>query len=283
MNKYVIVVYVLSLLLLVLIIYYFFGGHSVGFVENISHITSSTSSMHTNVSIRIVVIVDNYCLNSSLECVWGLSVYIETNNTRFLFDTGPSPEVLLSNAERLGVNLGSMDFIVLSHEHMDHVGGLRLFKDIKPGLKVFIPSGSSLKDYVSSLGLEPVVVDRFMEIASGVYVSKPLYGPPWEIAIAVNTSYGLVVIVGCSHPGVDVFVEEFTKELDTKVYAVLGGFHLAGQPHSVVEEKMDKLVALGVSRIYPIHCSGDYTREYVMEKYSDKYGDGGAGLVIEIP
>jgi 7,8-dihydropterin-6-yl-methyl-4-(beta-D-ribofuranosyl)aminobenzene 5'-phosphate synthase len=41
-----------------------------------------------------------------------------------LFDTGPEPDVLLRNVARLGVDLASIEAIVLSHGHFDHVGAL---------------------------------------------------------------------------------------------------------------------------------------------------------------
>ena len=56
----------------------------------------------------------------------GLSLYIEENGKKYLFDTGQSG-VFLKNAKELGVNLENLDGIILSHGHYDHCGGLEEF------------------------------------------------------------------------------------------------------------------------------------------------------------
>ncbi len=241
---------------------------------------SSSISEGLNV-VKIIVIVDNNVYRSGLKTAWGIAVYVETPYTKFLFDTGPNPSVLEYNAKVLGINLSSIDFVVLSHVHGDHTGGLPLIARLKPCLKVYIPAHvHSLGEYVRNLGLEPVLVNKTMEIASGVYVSKPLYGPPHEISVAISTSNGLFVLVGCSHCGVDNFVKTFIEDTGYRVYGVLGGFHLSGSPIEKVRSVIDNLVEQGVSKIYPIHCSGDNTRDYVRTSYPDCYGDGGVGLEI---
>jgi 7,8-dihydropterin-6-yl-methyl-4-(beta-D-ribofuranosyl)aminobenzene 5'-phosphate synthase len=151
--------------------------------------------------VRLVVLVDNNPYREGLEAAWGLSVYVEAGGARLLFDTGPDPGVLERNAGKLEVDLSKVDFVVVSHAHGDHTGGLRLLSSIKPGLRVYIPPDQSLKRYVEGLGLEPVQVNSTVEVAEGVFVVKPLYGPPLEDALAIRTSRGLIILVGCSHPG----------------------------------------------------------------------------------
>jgi len=55
---------------------------------------------------------------------WGLSILIETDAINVLFDTGKSISATY-NANALGIDLSSIDKIVLSHSHADHTGGLR--------------------------------------------------------------------------------------------------------------------------------------------------------------
>jgi 7,8-dihydropterin-6-yl-methyl-4-(beta-D-ribofuranosyl)aminobenzene 5'-phosphate synthase len=225
--------------------------------------------------VRLVVLVDNNPYKEGLETAWGLAVYLETHETKLLFDTGPDPSVLERNAEKI-------DFIVISHPHGNHTGGLRLFSSIKPGLRVYIPTDQSLKNYVQSLGLVPIQVNSTVEVAKGIFVVKPLYGPPVEEALAVKTSKGLAILVGCSHPGVVNLVNQAVRDLGIKPYLVLGGFHMIGASLQDVKEVASRLVEMGAEKIYPIHCSGDTPRNYLANSYRDKYGDGGVGLEIGI-
>lgn len=257
--------------------------HASGAPKTSAHASSGAGGRGCG-TVRIVVLVDNDRLVKGLQTAWGLSIYVETPNTRFLFDTGPDPSVLKHNAEALHINLSSLDFVVISHCHGDHTGGLPLIGEVKPGLKVYVPAPSGLEGYVRSLGLKPVPVSKTVEVAPGVWVIKPLYGPPWEECVAVNTSYGLVVLVGCSHPGVDRMVEQAVKDTGArKVYAVIGGFHLIGAPMSKVAQEVNGLVRLGVAKIYPIHCSGEEVRHYIRTHYPGRLGVGGVGLELDLP
>lgn len=229
---------------------------------------------------RIVVLVDNNPYRQGLETAWGLSVYVETGTVSFLFDTGPDPAVLKANAERLGIDLAKIDFVVISHVHGDHTGGLRLLASIKPEMTVYVPPDGSLISYVKSLGLKPLQVNTTVEVSRGTYVVKPLYGPPVEEALAINTSRGLVVLVGCSHPGIVNIVEQAVKDVGARPYIVLGGLHMAGAAIQEVQKVTSQLLKMGVEKIYPIHCSGDTIRSYLASHYRDNYGGGGVGLEI---
>lgn len=73
--------------------------------------------------LQITVLADNYVAAPGLLAEHGLSVLIEADGYRILFDTGQG-RVLLRNAEALGIRLSDIDAIVLSHGHYDHTGGL---------------------------------------------------------------------------------------------------------------------------------------------------------------
>jgi 7,8-dihydropterin-6-yl-methyl-4-(beta-D-ribofuranosyl)aminobenzene 5'-phosphate synthase len=73
--------------------------------------------------LQITVLADNYVAAPSLLGEHGLSMLIEADNKRILFDTGQG-RVLRDNLATLGIALAPLDAIVLSHGHYDHTGGL---------------------------------------------------------------------------------------------------------------------------------------------------------------
>lgn len=72
---------------------------------------------------RITVLVENTASHAGLIAEHGLSVWIETGDNRYLFDTGQGP-ALGVNARMLGIPLEKTDAVMLSHGHYDHTGGL---------------------------------------------------------------------------------------------------------------------------------------------------------------
>lgn len=73
---------------------------------------------------RITTLVENEVDKSNLLAEHGLSLLIETENDKILFDTGQKGHTIIHNADTLGVDLSDIDKIVLSHGHSDHTGGL---------------------------------------------------------------------------------------------------------------------------------------------------------------
>lgn len=93
------------------------------------------------------VLVDNRTNNPSLETEHGLSILLETEKHSILLDTGAS-DVFIRNAERLGKDLSTVDYVFVSHGHSDHAGGLKHFMQINKKAKVIVsPDAISGKFY----------------------------------------------------------------------------------------------------------------------------------------
>ncbi|AVG16273.1 hypothetical protein CFN79_10675 [Chromobacterium vaccinii] len=78
---------------------------------------------------RVSVLVENHSHRPVLQAEAGLSLWIEHNGHRVLFDTGRSG-LLLDNAKKMGVDLSTLSHLVLSHGHYDHSGGLAALSPI---------------------------------------------------------------------------------------------------------------------------------------------------------
>ena len=85
---------------------------------------------------RIVTLIEDTCSVPGCEAAHGLSLWIETARHRLLLDAGPS-DLLLSNAQALGVDLRQAEMLVLSHGHYDHIGSTTYYKSLS-GAKTYI-------------------------------------------------------------------------------------------------------------------------------------------------
>ena len=110
---------------------------------------------------RLVALVENTAC-ADIAQAHGLSLYIETEKHRILFDAGPDGALLLGNAEKLGIDLKRVDIAVLSHGHYDHAGGLRAFMELNSSAKLYIHSLAATRGHYATeqLGWRYIGIDR---------------------------------------------------------------------------------------------------------------------------
>ena len=171
----------------------------------------------------------------------GVSYLVRADDTTILFDVGlnqrgehPSP--LLRNMQALGVTLEEVDYIVISHLHLDHVGGMEYQRK-----RTFALSGKPLNlGGMTVLVPEPMthptarveVVEGPRVIAPGVASIGPIprqlffFGWTPEQSLAVNVEgKGIVLITGCGHPTLQRIVELAEMLFDEPIYGIIGGLH----------------------------------------------------------
>lgn len=85
----------------------------------------------------VKVLSENTTSSNMLESEHGLSLYIETESHKILFDTGASG-LFAKNAEKMGVDLRKVNLAVISHGHYDHGGGLKTFLEINNQAKIHL-------------------------------------------------------------------------------------------------------------------------------------------------
>ena len=86
---------------------------------------------------RIINLIENTEGKSGCIFAHGLSFYVETVHHKLLMDLGPSADTL-KNAETLGINLGAVDNVILSHGHYDHSGGIIPFSEINKTAAIYM-------------------------------------------------------------------------------------------------------------------------------------------------
>ncbi|MDK2808746.1 MAG: 7,8-dihydropterin-6-yl-methyl-4-(beta-D-ribofuranosyl)aminobenzene 5-phosphate synthase, partial [Clostridiales bacterium] len=88
--------------------------------------------------LQITTLIENQSDdNGTLRFEHGLSIYVEADGKKILFDTGQSG-AFIENAKALGINLNTLDYCILSHGHYDHTGGVERFVSEVENLPEFI-------------------------------------------------------------------------------------------------------------------------------------------------
>ena len=266
---------------------------------------------------RLTVLYDAFGKASDMQKDWGYSALVEAGGKRILFDTGNDPVIFANNAQAKGVDLATIDFVVMSHRHSDHMGGLSHVLAVNPKVKIYAPK-ESFGIYGSSLpssfyrkaealpaqmryfdGSPPEVmkfgtawpganfelIDKTTEIAPGVHLIGLISDKPGtlelkELSLAIDTPEGIVLVVGCSHPGIDKIVEA-TTAINKRIHLIAGGLHL------VVAQDADiaKIVTVlrdtyRVAWVAPGHCTGEPAFAALQQAFGDHYLYAGLGTVI---
>ena len=91
------------------------------------------------IMLKITALAENISENELLSADFGLSLYIEFGGKKILLDTASTGKCL-ENAEKLGINLHSLDAIVLSHGHFDHIWGVEELRE-RSGAEVYAYEG----------------------------------------------------------------------------------------------------------------------------------------------
>ena len=169
-------------------------------------------------SIKITTLVENSVYGKGLQGEHGLSLLVDTGEHRLLFDTGAS-DLFIRNAGALGIDLGDVDFLVLSHGHRDHTGGLHHFLAMNHKAKVickkelFFPK---FKEERENGVMRPDALDRtrfrFVEEVTGLCPGVFVF-PQWPIADEEDTHFEHFFTLVEGRKQADTFTDELALVL----------------------------------------------------------------------
>ena len=270
---------------------------------------------------RVTILYDSFGKSPALTMDWGFAALVEYGGKRILFDTGNNAQIFEHNVKAAGVDLRKLDFVVMSHRHGDHMGGLAYLLKVNPTVKIYAPkerSGVYGDDQPSNTwyrkdpslpaeqryysGAPPEIIhtgvawpnanfrliDKNVEIVPGMYLIALVSDKPGtlelrELSLAIRTADGLLLVVGCSHPGVEHIVQEAVA-IDPHINLLFGGLHQIQSPDPEVERIAKALHdQYKFDRIAPGHCTGEPEFAALKKTFGDHYLYAGVGSVVDLP
>lgn len=281
--------------------------------------SSRTGTPSDPAKARITILYDAFGKGSDLQKDWGFAALVEYGGKRILFDTGDNPDILARNARAKGVDLSNLEFVVMSHRHGDHMAGLGYVLGLNPKVKVYAPKenfgvyGFSLPGsfYRKNPALPPEqryydgtppevmkfgsawqganfeLIEKTTEIAPGIHLialvsDKPSTLELRELSLAIDTPDGMVIVVGCSHPGIERIVEA-AAGINRNILLIAGGFHLVVAKDPDIEKIAGLLRdTYRVGYVAPGHCTGEPTFAALRTAFGERYLYAGLGSVIAL-
>ncbi len=176
----------------------------------------------------------------------GVSYWIQADDKTLMLDVGANwkqahPSPLVENLKQLQLDPGQLDGLVISHCHEDHVGGIRNERKHRfslskgPVALPLVPAWTPVPFTDSPHNPQPRLetVAHPVEIFPGMGLTGPLpaalflIGVVWEQSLVFDLAgKGLVVVIGCGHPGVGTILDRVHHVFERPVYGVIGGVHL---------------------------------------------------------
>jgi len=235
-------------------------------------------------AIKITVVFDNYSCNEVLETSWGFACVIAGLEETILFDTGSDGKILLDNMRKMHIDPATIQTVVLSHSHWDHVGGLDVFLEKNPHVRVYplrsFPKG--IKHKIEAVGAQMTEVLEPVTVCKDVHTTGEMGMQIREQSLVIKSPKGLIVITGCAHPGIVEIIKRAKDLFQQDVYLVLGGFHLKAMNDGAIRSILSDFRKLGVHSVGPSHCTGDLARKLFKQEYGRFCIDVGVGKIISI-
>lgn len=248
---------------------------------------------------KIIPLVEN-TTKSDMKPKHGLSLYIETEKHKILFDVGPN-DTLFENAKKININLEAVDTVIISHGHVDHGGALKKFLCVNSSADIYVQESAFEPHYSKSLFLKiPVGIDAALKGNSRIKLIKGDYKIDDELYLFTvdkrdklyspvnNALYenngrdnfaheqNLIIadgaaklIIGCGHTGIANILDKAEKY---NPVCCVGGFHLYNPvtkktvSGKLLSEIADELKKHSKIQFYTCHCTGKKAYEFLAEE-----------------
>lgn len=235
---------------------------------------------------KITSLAENTTFRHGCLAQHGQSILIETDGYKLLFDVGEVPGAVEHNLTQLGVSLDDINDVLISHRHIDHIGGLknmlpklktqRLFLPLqigKPNIKShpykynFLPKNENGEHNLAISEADSKVIngypnitivdDKGFKLSEGIYTTGCIGDLMMEQAIVIDQGdLGIVVVLGCSHPGVEELISKAIEVTGNhKLRGVIGGMHYTDYNSEEMHKHAAVLKEMNPEFVMPAHCT----------------------------
>ena len=232
---------------------------------------------------KITSLLENTTHRADMQVEHGLSLYVETETRKILFDMGQT-DLFLANARVLGIDLSEVDVAVLSHGHYDHGGGLAAFLEVNTKAPVYVHRDAFLPHHNGTgkyIGLDTTLADHprirltgdrtelgdelTLLTCNGLERPNSLghFGLTERVGdtlipddfrheqyLLIREGGRRVLVSGCSHKGIADIAEWFSPDV------LVGGFHVSKMPLGGELERMARQLNTHETVYYTCHCTG---------------------------
>ena len=211
---------------------------------------------------RLTTLIDNKQNLNQLKCEHGLSFLLETGQLKILFDTGQSDK-FIHNANKLAIDLSDVDYVVLSHGHYDHAGGIPAFCEINSEAKIIVhqnafnerfskstamikENGIPWRDNLSQYQDRIIFIDEDTQLGPDIFIlcnmdTQTGYEPnnprlviknksnyiqdtfEDELILVAQTKYAPLVLCGCAHSGIVNILHTINNRLQYNTFSMVAG------------------------------------------------------------
>lgn len=244
---------------------------------------------------KIITMIENMVSKPELVAEHGLSLYIETDNKKIIFDTGQTG-LFIQNAKKIGIDVEEVDYLILSHGHYDHTGGLEPFLKINRKAvvlakeEIFIPKYSGKSRFIGLTENENIrkrisfiktntILDNDLIIVPEIKIYhstdtnfKMLYKKKGnsffeddfkdELFLILKHNNKMSILTACSHRGITNICSNALELYHRPIHMIIGGFHMKDSSEEQASFIFEQLKQIRPDMIGVSHCTG-------VERYAD--------------